>query len=806
MIDSIAQDFRHAIRSLRRMRGTAILIVATLAVVIAATTTIFAVADALLLRPVAGRDPHRLVRVYANRSSNPWYRDYIAFRDRATTLDLAAFDDQRVSVGAGADAQAAFAELVSANYFDVIGLRAARGRMLAAADGEPAGTPVAVLSDRYWHSRFGADPEAIGSTLTVNGAKVAVVGVAPASFTGAYGMYAVDLWIPITLDPLLRPGAVSLLDPERPRGVQIVGRLRDGARLDQARTELAGIAAEQAAMFPGPLSERTASVHEARLLPPDFTNAVALFFAILMAIAGVLLLAACANVANVLLARATGQRRDMALRQAIGASRRRLVQQQLVEGLAVSFVAAAAAVTLTWWTMQLLTASPLPTTLPLALSFSVDERVLLFACALAVATTVLCALAPALQGTRGHLLPALRAGEASISTHSRLRSAFVVAQVTASVLLLVVAGLFVRSLGRVNTIDLGMDTRNVLLVALDTETRGYTPERAQQFYRELLERIRATPGVVAASLADIVPLSLNDRGARLPGPDPASPSARVSYNTVSPGTLATLGIRLIAGRDFDERDTARSRRVAIINEALAREWFGSRSAVGQRMRGPAAPGEPPVDLEVIGVAGNAAYQRIGEEQAFFAYFPLAQMFSPAPTLMVRTAGDPTAMTASVRAVLAGLDTGLPVFGVQTLESSAQVTLLPARLAAAVSGTLGALVLVLAAIGLYGVVSFMVRQRRREIGVRMALGASAQGVAGLFLQQYARWMFLGLAIGLVLAAAVTRVISSFLFGISPLDAPTFIGAIALMLTVTSAASYLPARRAARINPVEALRAE
>ena len=351
-----------------------------------------------------------------------------------------------------------------------------------------------------------------------------------------------------------------------------------------------------------------------------------------------------------------------------------------------------------------------------------------------------------------------------------------------------------------------MDTSNVLLVSMDTQTRGYSEDRALQFYGQLLERVTATPGVRGASLADTVPLTLNDSGMTVPSPDPAAPRVRVSFNAVSPGIFDTLGIRLLEGRDFDERDAEGSRPVTIINQALARRLFGSRPAIGQRLPRPGPPGTPAIEHEIIGVAGNASYQRIGEAQAFFAYFPITQMFSAAPTLMVRTAADPTSMAPAIRNIVRSLDDGLPVFGVGTLAASSLVTLLPARLAAVVSGTLGGVVLVLSTVGLYGVVSFMVRQRRREIGIRMSVGATTRDVAGLFLRQSARWAAIGIAIGTTLAIAVTRVIGGFLFGISPLDAPTFAGAIALLLIVAAAASYVPARRASTLSPVDALRAE
>jgi predicted permease len=473
MIDSFAQDVRDAVRTLRRAPGVSLLIVVTLATVIAATTSIFSLVNALLLRPVDGRDPERLVRIFANRASNPYYADYIDFSDRSTTLALAAFDDQRVSVTLGDDTHAAFGEVMTGNYFRVVGIEAALGRTLQPEDGLPGATPVAVLSDRYWRERFGAASNVAGRSIVVNGAAFTVVGVAPATFHGASGLYDADLWIPITQDPLLRPGTPPLEGRNPPRGVQIIGRLRPEASRATANAEIGAIAADLARTFPLTHATRTAAVHPAAIFPPGFDIQIAFFLGTLLAIALVLLVAACANIGNVLLARGAARRRDVALRQAVGASRSRLVRQQLVEGLVLSSAAAAAALGLTWWLTRILSTVRLPLPVPVAIDFSLDRRMLLVGSLLAVLTTLLCSLAPALHGTRGDLLSSLKLSQTTASSRSRLRSAFVVAQVASSVLLLVVAGLFLRSLGRVNTIGLGMDTSNVLLMSMDTQTRGY---------------------------------------------------------------------------------------------------------------------------------------------------------------------------------------------------------------------------------------------------------------------------------------------------------------------------------------------
>lgn len=805
MTDTLRQDLVHAVRALGRARGFSVLVVLMLAVVISVTTTIFSLANTLLLRPAAGRDPEQLVRVYMNRGSNVHLAEYLDLKDAATTVDLAAFVDQRVSVGQGAATEAAFAEMLTGNYGSVIGIAPALGRMLQPQDEQPGAVPAAVLSDQYWQRRFGADPRVLGQPLLVNGVTFSVVGVMPESFQGAYELLTADLWLPLSLDPLLRPGSTSLTGRSASRGVQVIGRLRPNASIEAARTELRAIGDAMAVRYPETPASRRPSVYEAWLFPPEMRAPIAAFLGLLLAVASVLLVAACANVANVLLARGAVRARDMALRQAIGATRGRLIRQQLVEGLLLSGLAVTTALALTFWFTRAVGAVQLPLPQPVALRVAFDATVVSFAAGLALITTVLCSLAPALRGTRGHLLPSLRTAETTGSTRSRTRSIFVVAQVASSVLLLVVAGLFLRGLARATTIDLGMDPRHVLLVSFDTQTRGYTPERATAFYDALLDRIRQTPGVASAGLTNTVPLSLDNSamGMTVSG---AERPVQVTFSAVSSGTLSTLGVRLIEGRDFDARDAAASPSVAIINESLARRWFESRSAIGQRFTRPSFPGLPPVELEVVGVAADATYTRIGEEQDMYAYFPLAQMFSPAPTLMVRASNDALALTPAMREVFRGLDPALPVVAMRTLDSASSISLLPARIAAAVSGVLGALVLVLSTVGLYAVVAFMVRHRRREIGIRVAMGATGGDVIRLFLRQAATWTAVGATIGLALALALGRVISAMLFGVSPADPVTLVGVVLLMLTVTGVASYLPAKQAAALDPAHACRVE
>ena len=805
MQDGLWQDVRYAGRTLTRAPGLSLLVILTLAVVISVTTSLFSVANTLLLRPAAGRHPEQLVRVYMNRGSNVHFAEYADLREAARTVELAAFVDQRVSVGDGADAETAFAELLTGNYGQVVGVAPALGRMLQPDDEQAGAMPVVVLSDHYWRRRFAADPRALGQSIAINGATFTVVGVMPASFHGAFELLTADLWVPFALDPLLRPGTTALVDRAPRRGVQVIGRLREGTSIEAAGTELRTIGDAMAARHPGTPPDRRPSVYRAWFLPPEARAPITLFLSVLLAIAGVLLAAACANVANVLLARGAARAREVAVRQAIGATRWRLIRQQLAEGLVLSAAAMAAGLLLTMWFTEFISTVRPPVALPVALDVVFDWRVVLFACGVAMTATVLCSLAPALQGTRGPLLPSLRAGNSTGAQRSRMRSAFVVAQVASSVLLLIVAGLLLRGLGRAASLDLGLDTRQVLLVAFDTQTRGYSEERALTFYDALLERVESIPGVEAATLSAVVPLSLeNSRMGMMPRA--ADPPVEVTFNSVSRGTFSTLGMRLLDGRDFDARDTTAAPAVAIVNEALARHWFGSGAAVGRRFVMPGFPGEPATEPEIVGVASNAAYTRIGEPQTFYAYFPIAQRFSPAPTLMVRTTGAPESVVPAVRSAIRAIDVGLPVVSTQTLESSSSISVLPARVAASVSGVLGALVLVLSTVGLYGVIGFMVRQRRREIGIRMSLGATGGRVAGLFLRQSARWAGIGMGIGVVIALGAGKIISSLLFGVSPVDPATFAGVIGLMLAVTLAAAYIPARRAASLDPVEALRVD
>lgn len=804
MFDTVWQDVRYSARSLRRVPGFAALAVVTLAVVIGATTTIFSVASSLLLRPPGGEDPERLVRVFYARGANMLYPDYIEHRDSSRTMELAAFDDQRVSVRVAGNTEPAFAELLTANYFRVAGIHAALGRAFEPEDGTRDAAPVVVLSHAYWRQRFEELPSAVGWTIAINGVDFRVIGVAPSDFTGAYGFMAADLWMPITADPLLRPGTNQLVDRQRARGVQVVGRLRAGVSLEQARADAELIARDLQERFPGTATAGV-SVQPASMLPGDIGQQATLFLGLLLGIAVLLLIAACANVANLLLARHVSAFRDMALRLSVGATRIRLVRQLLTESFLLAGIATVGALALTWVAMRALAAIaiPAPGGLPVVLEVALDWRVLAFAVGLAVLTTVACGLAPALTSTRSHLRPLIDATSGA-SARSRMRSVFIITQVASSVLLLIIGGLFVRSLESANRIDVGMDTSNVLLATIDTETRGYTEDRARRSYEEILSRLSREPDVITASLADITPLVLTRRAWNLNPRGEADDTLQIPVNQVSPGHFATLRIPLLDGRDFDARDTATSRPVVVLNQTLARRWFGARSPVGAVVQRPAFGPMPAREFEVIGVAADARYATVGEDQQPFAYFALAQVFSSAPTLMVRTGHEPLRVAPAVRRVIASIDDSLPVFGVSTFEAASGLSLLPARFAAGVSGTLGTLVLVLAALGLFGLVSFLARQRTREIGIRVALGAQPSAIVRLFVRQSLGWTVTGLGVGVVLAIGAAQLMKGLLYGVRPLDPATFGAVIALMVAVGFVASYVPSRWAASVNAVDALR--
>jgi predicted permease len=807
----LLQDLRYGLRALGRARAFTAIAVAVLALGIGVNATVFSLANAFFLKPLPVSDPDTFVRVYSNRFSNTSYRTYLELRGRNSTLhDLAAFQLRSFGLRIDADNEHTFGEIVTGNYFTTIGLAAGRGRLLLPADDVAGAPPVVVLSHAFWMRRFGGAADAVGRTIALNGQPFTIVGVAPQGFTGVLAPLAGSLWVPIASDAVLRPGT----DPSMRGSFHLAGRLKPGVDRGRAQVDLDTIARQIRAAEGLPAREQaSATVYGATMLHPEMSRAATVFTTVLLAVVALVLLIVCVNVANLVLARAAGRDRELAVRQSLGAGRGRLVRQLLTENLILSIGGATLGLALAYGCVRLAMAATLPVPIPIAMDLSLDVRVVAYTAAIAILATLAFGLAPALTASRVDLVSALKGSGGDTPRHGRLRSSFLIGQVALSVLLLVVAGLAVRSVGKAQAIDIGFESAGVVTGTVDFETRGYSAERATQTLRSLLERLEAAPGIAAATAVDIVPLTLSNRTTRLlrdgdsrPAQGQAPPTPQVYVNAVSPGHFKTLQIRQLAGRDFTHADVAGAPNVAIVNETMARQFWPGQSAVGQRLR--PLDGDAPASetLVVVGVVRDSKYVTIGEAPRTFMYRPLAQEYVAHVTVLVRSGGAPAAdVIATLKREVRAQDGGLAVFGVSSLDEATSISVLPARIAGGLLGTLGLLALVLAALGVYGVLSFLVRARTREIGVRVAMGATPRTVVALIVRQAVVWTVSGMAIGLALALAASRVLGSLLYGISPTDPLTFGLVIVLLGIAAAAAAVIPALRASRLDPLVALRA-
>ena len=807
----LRHDLRYACRTLARTPGFTATAIAVLAIGLGVNAVVFSLANAFFLRPLPVEDPGTLVRVYLNRFSNVPYATYLDLRDRNASLSgLAAFQGRSFGLGMDGETEHVFGEIVTGEYFTLLGVRPARGRMLVPSDDRAGAAPAAVLSHAFWTRRFGAAEEVVGQTIALNDRRFTIVGVAPRTFTGVLAPLAGELWVPLSTDALLRPG----LDDTQRRSLSLhlIGRLKPGIARGQAQAELESLA-RQLRRDAGEPEPRGAAltVYGSTMLHPEASSPVTIFTSGLMAVMGLVLLIVCVNVANLVLARGLGRQAELAIRQSLGAGKGRLIRQLLTENLMLSLAGACGGLVLATWCTRLLSAIRIPAPVPLALALPVDWRVLAFTSLLAVAAALASGALPALAASRVDLTTALKGAAGQSPQQHRWRSRFLVAQIAMSVLLLVTAGLLVRSVHQAVHIDTGFAAANVMTATIDLETRGYDEARGRDFIRRLAERLDAAPALAAATLADIVPLTLSNtasyllrEGDSVParGERPALPA--VYMNAVSPRHFETLGIRLLAGRDFRHEDDGSARNVGIVNETLARQFWPGKDAVGQRLRPMSEDAGPEAVIEIVGVARDSKYVTVGEAPRPFLYRPLAQAYTPRLTILAKSNDAPAAAIAAIKGEVRALDPGLAVFNTIPLAEATAISLLPSRVAGTLVGSLGLLALALAGLGLYGVLSFLVHSRTREIGVRVALGAGPGAVAALVIRQALTWTFTGIALGMTLAFAMTRFIGAFLYGVSATDPLTFAGVLIALAFVACLAAAIPARRATRLDPLTALR--
>jgi putative ABC transport system permease protein len=815
------QDLRYAARLLRRNPLFALTAALSLAIGIGANTAIFTIANALLFRPPAGVvAPGRLVDVGRSQDGqgfdNSSFPNYLDIRARQTVFDgiyAYRFEPEPMSLGGGTGSQAGaeriFGGMTTLNYFTVLGTRPHIGRLFAASDSEePGAAPITVLSYAFWKRRFNSDLGIIGQTLTLNGRPFTVIGVTPEGFQGT-SVLTGDLWVPINMVGDLSPRLTGSILRSRQSVWLVMGaRLKPGVSVRQAQEQLASIGQQLEREFPRENRGKGLRVVAQSPLPGN-GGPVAAFFAVLMGIVSLVLAIACANVAGVLLARATARRREIAVRLAMGAGRGRLVRQMLIESALLFVLGGAIGLALARvMTTLLLTQLPsLP--IPIDMSLPLDLRAVSFTLGLSLVAAVAAGLAPALHGSRADVVGDLKADAQSRPDRQRLRNAFVVGQVAFSIMLVVAAALFVRALERAGAIDPGFDPRGVELAALDLSLAGYTPETGRVFANELIQRVRGAPGVQSAALSAMVPLSggglglggLTVPGATAPG---AGRPASVDWNVVTPGYFAAMKMRLASGRDFTDGDRDGSPPVVIVNETAARRWWPNQDPLGKTLLQQDAP-EPARTLTVVAVARDSKYRSLGEDPRLFVYVPIAQQYVPRVTIVARSTQGQR-LAAELRGVLASLDANLPIVSSVTFDEHAALGLVPQRVAASVSGSLGLVGLLLAAMGIYGVTAYRVTSRTREIGVRVALGAQPGDVVRMVLRQGVVLALGGVAIGLALAAVAARLIESLLFGVGSTDPVAFVGSAVLFVVIALAACFVPARRAVSVDAMRALRHE
>jgi predicted permease len=803
-------DVRCGIRMLAASPGFAALAALTLALGIGANSAIFSILNEVFLRPMP-LVPHqdRLVVLGRTLDGRDWqgftHPGYLEYRARSRAFDgLMAFRDADMNLTCGGEVRRARATLVSGNYFGVLDVRAAIGRTFLPEEDQTPGThPVAIVSHALWARCFVSDPRVLGKTLLLNGAAFTVVGITPEGFVGTELDEFPDLWIPLMMEGQARP-LFPVLNNRLFHSLKVVGRLSSGIGIDQAQAEMHVLsrALEQ-------VDGRTKRQREVTLSPnvrftePEWRAWARQIFSLLMAVAGVVLVIACSNVANLLLARLSARRREIAVRFALGATRLQVIRQFLIESVLLALLGGALGVFI-GLAMTRLAESFLET-----LRFRLGLTVLGFTFLLSLLTAIIMGLAPALQGSKASLVPALKDGATGAEFRSsRVRRLLVVLQVALSLMVIIGAGLFLRTVSNLQRIDLGFETRHLLVVPLDLRPQGYPDSRVQLLQHQIVERLQALPGVESVSLARELPVSgflsttrevlVDGRGSSLAGT-----GIKVDEDRVGTRYFETLGVPIVRGRGFGDSDRNGSPPIAVISESMARRFWPGEDPIGKRFRISQFMSWSPLH-EVVGVVGDTRYHRLEHSITPHLYVPLSQNPEVSVTALARTAIDPSRLMEEVRRQVPGLDPSLPLPQVMTLADHLRTSDMDYWLVATFVGLFGALALVLASVGVYSLMSYTVSQQTREIGVRMALGAERRDVVRLVIREALLLALAGVAIGLAGAFASTHAIASQLYGVGAVDPLTFACASALLPVVALLAAYFPARRAVRVEPMAALR--
>jgi len=812
-MSGILQDLRQALRLLSKNPGFTIAAVVCLALGIGANSATFSFANALLFRELPVTEPGRLARLFVNwtggmKYGSFSYPDYVDLRDNSDVFaGLVAEQINPFHLSTGDRNERLWGMAVSGNYFSALGVRPVLGRGFLPEEDKTRGThPVAVVSHGLWQRRFGARPDVIGSQIRLNNLSFSIVGVAPEDFDGTFIGLKSEIWVPMAMRERLYPGWEFFSARGSHSIGTVIGRLKPGVTLDQARHAVKAVMTHLSAEYPNsnkgigvdvyPLSETA--------LHPMVRSGFVAFLTLMFAVVGAILLLACANVAGLLLARSIARRKEISLRMALGAGRARLLRQLLIESMLLSLVGGAAGLTLASWLIRLTQTFRPPGDLPVRIAATLDSRVVVFTLIATVITGIVFGLTPALAAARDDLVTALKEGApVKAGATSRLRRILVTGQIALSFLLLVGAALLVRSLQNVGNLDLGFNPDNQLVASLDLQLNQYDEPKGREFMRALRERAQSMPGVVAVGFSDHLPLSLNDQswgalpeGYEAPPNAPKSPSIDCSF--VDEGYFQSMGIPILQGRGFAMTDDNKAPGVLVINQAFAQRFWPGRDPIGKRVR---TAGR---DHQVIGVVKTGKYFSIGEDPKAFMYIPIRENYRGSIILHLRTSGDPAGLMEPVRREVAQLDATLPVSDLRPMTAALGFALLPARLGAAAVSMFAVLALFLASVGLYGVVAYFVSQGIRDIGIRMAIGASRADVLRFVLRQGMFTTIIGLAVGLVMALAITRLMTGLLYGVSAADPLAYVAALFALATVAMSATLLPARKASRVDPVVALR--
>jgi predicted permease len=812
-MQSVLQDLRFALRQLYRNPAFALAAILVAAIGIGVNTTVFSLIDSVLLRPLPVAHPERLAEICTNdvhrRPLASSYPDYLEFRkaDRLFS-EVLAFKPTVVGFTEAERAEPLYAELVSANYFHALGLEPVLGREFAPDEDHPGAPPAAVLSYDFWQSRFGGDPKVVGRTILLAGHPVPIAGVAARPFKGLIVGLAADLWIPLSAESQLMPRTQDRMVDRGNRALFVKGRLRDGVSLREAQAGLTALARQIALSFPATNAGMTVTVLPASSVRvhPSVDSALVPLAVLLGIVPLLVLLIACSNVGNLLLVRAASRGREIGLRLAVGSPRGRIIRQLLTESALLAFLGGVLGLVLAAVGMRFLMAWRPPLPIPIALDLEVDGRMVLFTLFLSFVASLMFGLAPALHLSRPRLATALKEEEVLVLRINRrfgLRNVLVVTQVAVALVLLIGTGLFVRSLITAQTIDPGFQTRNLVIATPGFFLTGGSREQGTALTQRLVDRLKAQPGVQSVALASRVPLGVESRlsgfyreRSQLAEKD----VPQVDVATVDGAYFPTLGVSILAGRGFEPTDLPASPKVAVVSQAAARRLLGTDSPVGRRFR--LTKGQEDFYL-VVGMARDTKVRTLGEAPRPYLYLPAAQ--SPdSVSLLIKTRQPAASAIGALRQQIEAVAPTLPILELKTIEDHLGISLYPPRLEAALLAVCGVLAVLLALLGLYGMVAYWVAQRTQEIGIRVALGADRRTVLALVVRQAMTLVAVGLLIGLVLALAAARPVASLLYGVPVPDPLTFLGVSGLFFLVAFLASYIPARRATSVDPMAVLR--